>query len=110
MKDWSNAPWVDPSLGWKPRPISGLPERALIDFATKCNLRCPMCPVWGSEDEAAIDSVEGVMDLDASRRLLDEIMVAKPLIQPNMYGEPLLAPNLRERIVDMKARGMAVAM
>jgi MoaA/NifB/PqqE/SkfB family radical SAM enzyme len=81
-----------------------------MDLATKCNLRCPMCPVWGSEDEEAIDSVEGVMDLEASRRLLDEIMAAKPLIQPNMYGEPLLAPNLRERIADMKARGMAVAM
>jgi MoaA/NifB/PqqE/SkfB family radical SAM enzyme len=110
MRDWSKAAWVDPAYNWSPLPVSDLPERVLMDLATKCNLRCPMCPVWGSEDEAAIDSVEGVMDLEASRRLLDEIMVAKPLIQPNMYGEPLLAPNLRERIVDMKARGMAVAM
>ena len=110
MRDWSKAAWVDPAYNWSPLLVSELPERVLMDLATKCNLRCPMCPVWGSEDEAAIDSVEGVMDLEASRRLLDEIMVAKPLIQPNMYGEPLLAPNLRERIVDMKARGMAVAM
>ena len=110
MSDWSNAPWVDPALNWKPLPVGELPERVLMDLATKCNLRCPMCPVWGSQDEEAIDSVEGVMDLEASRRLLDEIMAAKPLIQPNMYGEPLLAPNLRERISDMKARGMAVAM
>ena len=110
MRDWTKASWVDPAYNWSPLPVSDLPERVLMDLATKCNLRCPMCPVWGSEDEAAIDSVEGVMDLEASRRLLDEIMVAKPLIQPNMYGEPLLAPNLRERIVDMKARGMAVAM
>ena len=110
MRDWTKASWVDPAYNWSPLPVSDLPERVLMDLATKCNLRCPMCPVWGSEDEAAIDSVEGVMDLEASRHLLDEIMVAKPLIQPNMYGEPLLAPNLRERIVDMKARGMAVAM
>lgn len=110
MPDWSKASWLDPASHWNPLPVSDLPERVLMDLATKCNLRCPMCPVWGSENEEAIDSVEGIMDLDASRRLLDEIMISKPLIQPNMYGEPLLAPNLRARIADMKARGMAVAM
>lgn len=110
MHDWSKASWVDPALNWTPLPIPELPGRVLMDLATKCNLRCPMCPVWGSEDEAAIDAVTGAMDLEASRRLLDEIMAVKPLIQPNMYGEPLLAPNLREQIVDMKSRGMAVAM
>lgn len=109
MKDWSSAPWVDPSLGWKPRPISELPERALIDFATKCNLRCPMCPVWGSEDDNAIDSVKGVMNVDHARRVLDEMMAAKPLVQPSMYGEPLLIPDLRARLIDMKSRGMTVA-
>lgn len=110
MRDWSSAEWVDPSLNWKPLPVPELPGRVLLDLATTCNLRCPMCPVWGSEDDEAIDSVTGAMNLDASRRLLDEIMKANPLIQPNMYGEPLLAPNLREQIMEMKARGMAVAM
>src|SRR5438105_1403079 len=90
MKDWSKASWVDPSLGWEPRPVSELPERALIDFATKCNLRCPMCTVWGSGDDDAIDSVKGIMDVENARRVLDEMMAAKPLIQPSMYGEPLL--------------------
>jgi len=110
MKDYSDAPWVDPTLAWKPIPVSDLPERVLLDFATKCNLRCPMCPVWGSDDNDAIDAVKGVMDLEASRRVLDEIMAAQPLVQPNMYGEPLLAPNLRQRLADMKARGIAIAM
>jgi MoaA/NifB/PqqE/SkfB family radical SAM enzyme len=109
MKDYSNAPWVDPSLGWKPRPVSELPERTLIDFATKCNLRCPMCPVWGSSDDEAIDSVKGIMNVDAARRMLDEMMAAKPLAQPSMYGEPLLIPDLRARITDMKSRGMTIA-
>src|SRR5262249_42851795 len=109
MKDWSKAPWVDPSLGWIPRSVSDLPERALIDFATKCNLRCPMCPVWGSDDNEAIDSVKGIMDVDAARRILDEMMAARPLVQPSMYGEPLLIPDLRERITDMKTRGITVA-
>jgi MoaA/NifB/PqqE/SkfB family radical SAM enzyme len=109
MADYSKAPWVDPTLNWKPLPVTELPERLLIDFAAKCNLRCPMCPVWGSEDEAAIGSVKGIMDADASERLLDEIAVAHPLVQPNMYGEPLLVPNLKERLRDMKSRGIAIA-
>ena len=110
MRDWTNAEWVDPKLAWNPSPVPELPGRVLLDLATDCNLRCPMCPVWGSEDDEAIDTVTGVMDVAASRKLLDEMMMAKPLIQPNMYGEPLLAPNLREQIADMKSRGMAVAM
>jgi len=110
MQDYSKAPWVDPSLGWIPRPVPDLPERTLLDFATKCNLRCPMCPVWGSEDNEAIDSVKGVMAVDSVRRMLDEMMAAKPLAQPSMYGEPLLIPNMRERILDMKSRGMTIAM
>jgi MoaA/NifB/PqqE/SkfB family radical SAM enzyme len=110
MNDFSNASWVDPAFNWKPIPVDDLPERVLLDFATKCNLRCPMCPVWGSDDDGAIDAVKGIMDLEASRRVLDEIMAAQPLVQPNMYGEPLLAPNLRERLADMKARGIAIAM
>lgn len=27
-----------------------------------------------------------------------------------MHDEPLLVPNLRERLADMKARGMSIAM
>src|SRR5947207_4237483 len=98
MPDWSKAGWVDPKYNWTPAAVPELPGRVLMDLATKCNLRCSMCPVWGSEDNEAVDSVKGVMDIEASRRLLDEIMAAKPLIQPNMYGEPLLAPRLREQI------------
>ncbi len=110
MRDWSKAEWVDSKYNWKPLPVPELPGRVLLDLATKCNLRCPMCVVWGSEDEQAVDSVQGVMDLESSRRLLDEIMAAKPLVQPNMWGEPLLAPNLREQLMEMKRRGIAVAM
>jgi MoaA/NifB/PqqE/SkfB family radical SAM enzyme len=102
--------WIDPSLNWQPLPVADLPARVLMDLATKCNLRCPMCPVWGQDDEGALEAAKGVMDIAASKRLLDEVMAAKPLIQPSMYGEPLLAPKLRERFADMKARGAAIAM
>lgn len=110
MADWSRAEWVDQKYNWKPRSVPELPGRILLDLATKCNLKCPMCVVWGSEDDESIESVTGVMSLEASRRLLDEVMEAAPLIQPNMWGEPLMSPNLREQILQMKKRGIAVAM
>lgn len=110
MNDYANAPWVDPSFSWTPRKVTDLPERLLIDFATKCNLRCPMCPVWGSEDNEAIDAVKGIMSLDNSKKIIQEIEVTQPLVQPNLYGEPLLVPGIRDRLADMKQRGIVVAM
>src|SRR5437764_138511 len=35
MRDWSDADWVDPKYQWKPTPVSEMPERLLIDFATR---------------------------------------------------------------------------
>ena len=64
MRDWSKAEWVDPKYNWKPAPVPELPPRVIMDFATKCNLRCGMCPVWGSDDEAGIESVEGLKNVD----------------------------------------------
>ena len=110
MRDWSNAHWVDPKYDWKPLPVPEMPERLLIDYATRCNLRCHMCPVWGLEDDNAIDNVKGIMDLDAARKMLDEFTNAQPMVAPSIYGEPLLSRNLREVITDLKQRGIAVAM
>ena len=104
------AEWVDPKYHWKPLPVSEMPERLLIDYATRCNLRCHMCPVWGLEDDNAIDNVKGIMNVDAARRMLDEFISEQPMVAPSIYGEPLLIPNLREVITDLKRRGIAVAM
>src|ERR1700694_2311747 len=110
MTDWSTAAWVDPQYNWKPLPVSDMPDRLLIDYATRCNLRCHMCPVWGLEDQGQIDSVKGIMDLDAARKMLDQYTKVQPMVAPSIYGEPLLIPNLREVLADMKRRGIAIAM
>ena len=94
----------------KSLPVSKIPKRYIFDLAAKCNLRCGMCPVWGSEENSAIEEVKGVMNIESSRKILDEIMNVKPMIHPNLYGEPLLAPKFRERIIDMKERDIAVAI
>lgn len=110
MKDWTKADWVDPKYKWKPAPVPESPPRVLIDFALKCNLRCGMCPVWGSDDEESIESIKGLMSLENARRLIDEISVQKPLVHPCLYGEPLLAPNLKDHIIQIKSAGMTFAL
>src|SRR5262245_21267968 len=111
MRDWTKAEWIDPARPWTdPLPVSEYPERLLVDFATRCNLRCPMCRVWGSDDERAIDEVKGIMGLDEARRMLDEVAAARPMVAPSVYGEPLLIPNVKEVFTEIKGRGMPIAM
>jgi radical SAM protein with 4Fe4S-binding SPASM domain len=101
------APAPEPAA---PLPVPELPPRVILDLATKCNLRCQMCPVWGSDDEDAIEAAKGVMDLANAKRLLDQVMAAKPLIHPALYGEPTLAPGFKEIVRDVKARGLTIAI
>ena len=110
MRDWSKAEWVDPNYHWQPLPVPDLPDRLLVDFATRCNLRCPMCPVWGLDDDSAIEPLKGYMNLAAARRMLDEFTTKRPMVAPSIYGEPLLIPKLREVLTAVKSRGMALAL
>lgn len=89
--------------------VPDLPERYLFDLRSECNLACPMCLLHGAPDSPEKEAAMGKMSLEAARQILDEIMVAKPLVQPSMWGEPLLARNFREHIHAMKERGIAVA-
>jgi MoaA/NifB/PqqE/SkfB family radical SAM enzyme len=110
MRDWSVAEWVDPAYNWKPALVPEMPERLLIDFATRCNLRCAMCPVWGVEDDDEIEQVTGIMALERARKILDEAAASKPMIAPSIYGEPLLIPNMRQLFTDMKRLGFPLAL
>lgn len=90
---------------------SKLPKRILVDYATACNLRCPMCTVWGSGDDGKISEVEGVMDVAKSEEVLTQFLPDDiPLMQPNMYGEPLLVPDLIDRLSWLKTNGFPVAL
>ena len=90
----------------KPK-VPDLPERYLLDLKTVCNLKCPMCLLHGSDEEEKKKIAIGKMDVDSAKKILDEIMSAKPLIQPSMWGEPLLADNLVEHIANMKELGIS---
>lgn len=98
---WLTAPWPSPL------PVPLEPRRLLIDFATRCNLRCGMCPVWGRETEATREPLLGELSLDDTRKLLDQF-TTRPPVAPSIYGEPLLIPALGEVLALLKTRGFPV--
>ncbi len=88
-----------------------LPERLLLDLHAACNLACPMCLLHGDASESPDKAAAlGTMTLENAKLILDEVMEAKPLIQPAFWGEPFLNRDLRRHIAAMKARGIAVAL
>jgi MoaA/NifB/PqqE/SkfB family radical SAM enzyme len=92
-------------------PVPDLPPRLLVDLRTDCNLKCPMCIVHGETDDPRLKAfLRRSMSLDQARMILDEVMAAKPLIQPNLWSEPLLAHNFKQHIRAMKERGLSVAL
>jgi radical SAM protein with 4Fe4S-binding SPASM domain len=94
-----------------PLPVPDLPSKILMDLQEGyCNLKCPKCLVHGSDDIEAIKAIRGYMSLEDARKILDEVMVASPLVQPTLWSEPLLARDFRQHITDMKERGIAVAL
>ena len=86
-----------------------LPPRILIDLATRCNLRCPMCPVWGQSDDVT-GPLQGTMDSRLLRAILAEVEGKKAMVQPSLYGEPLVAHNWRESLEQMAQAGLAIAL
>lgn len=91
--------------------VKELPPRLVLDLqSNKCNLRCPKCPVHGSSEYERVKFMRGSMSFDNLQGILDEVMVATPLIQPCLYSEPLLDPNFCRNVTAMKERGIAVAV
>lgn len=90
--------------------VPDLPDRYILDLRTECNLKCPMCLLHGAPDTPEKEAAIGKMGVENARKILDEIMAVKPMIQPAFWGEPTLAKDLREHIVAMKERGISVAM
>jgi MoaA/NifB/PqqE/SkfB family radical SAM enzyme len=94
-----------------PLPVPELPPRVLLDLqGGYCNLKCPKCFVHGSDDQEGIKALRGRMSLEDAKKLLDEIMHIKPLMQPNLWTEPLLAKNFKEHIKQIKDRGIPMVL
>jgi len=94
-----------------PLPVPELPPRVLIDLVTDCNLKCPMCIVHGGTDDPRLQGyLKQSMSIDNSKRILDEVMAARPLVMPSMWSEPTMSPTFREHVKQIKEHGLTVAM
>src|SRR5437773_9342118 len=90
-----------------PLPVPDMPPRVLLDIHTDCNLKCPMCIVHGHpEDPRLKDLLHQTMGLENARKVLDEIMAAKPLLMPTLWSEPLVNPQFKEHVRQIKQRGL----
>lgn len=94
-----------------PLPVPALPKRVLIDLRTDCNLKCPMCIVHGETEDPRLKAfLRRSMSLEQARQILDEVMVAKPMLQPNLWSEPTLAHDFKKHLRQMKERGFPVTL
>src|SRR5438477_3756685 len=94
-----------------PLPVPDLPPRVLLDLVTDCNLKCPMCIVHGGTDDPRLQSfLKKSMSLDNAKRVLDDIIAAKPLLMASLWSEPTMSPNFKEHVRQIKERGLTVAM
>lgn len=92
-------------------PVPKLPPRLLVDLRTDCNLKCPMCIVHGGTSDPRLQAfLRRRVNIEDAQKLLDEVMHARPLIQPNMWSEPLLAPDFKEFVLAAKQRGVSIAL
>jgi len=88
-----------------------MPPRLLVDIqGGYCNLKCPKCWVHSPEAETDFSHLRGRMSLEDARKILDEVMNAKPAFQPNLWTEPLMAKNFKEHIRQVKERGIPASM
>ncbi|MBS29099.1 MAG: molybdopterin biosynthesis protein MoeA [Alphaproteobacteria bacterium] len=88
-----------------------LPPRIIMDLRTDCNLKCPMCIVHGDpENEKLKGWLRRETDMDKVRKVLDEVMEAKPLFMPSLWSEPTLSKQFREYVTEVKKRGCSLAM
>ena len=91
--------------------VPDLPPRMIVDLRTDCNLKCPMCIVHGDPTNPKLkDFLRRDTDIEKVRKILDEVMAAKPLVMPSLWSEPLLAKHFMAYVRAAKERDLAVAM
>jgi radical SAM protein with 4Fe4S-binding SPASM domain len=85
--------------------VWGMPHTLSVEPVTRCNLRCPECPVGNH----TLSRPTGEMDLQLFRKILDP--VSPELLHLILYfqGEPFLAPHLFEMIRYAKQRNIYVS-
>lgn len=77
-----------------------------VEATNTCNLRCPGCATGLGINPTP----KGFLDLDAFRRVLDEVSPTLLLTRLDGLGEPLLHPRIADLVALAHARGSATAL
>lgn len=87
------------------------PTKLLVGFKEGyCNLKCPMCFVHGSQDDALLASLKGSMSKEDAYNLFKQIAGKAVTISPNMWSEPLLLNEFEEYMNELEAAGAKISI
>ena len=84
----------------------GLPYMLTVEPTNRCNLRCPLCPTGKRLPGRDWQN----MDVEAFRRIMDEVGDYVYMINFQNWGEPLLARELPELIAIARRKRVATTV
>jgi MoaA/NifB/PqqE/SkfB family radical SAM enzyme len=94
---------TESSVRFKPARPWGFPTIMQVEVSSKCNLRCPMCPV-----SIGLDRPGGHMDLGLFQKVIDEIGDHLFVVLFWDWGEPFLNPEAYQMIRHAHSRNIRV--
>lgn len=89
------------------------PKRLLIALTTKCNLRCPMCCLWGEMGLGKSEPLPPFMKRELNPAELKRLVAQVSLYKPSIIltgGEPLLYKGWEEVAGYIKSRNLRLFM
>ncbi len=97
--------WVDRP---NKREVADYPLLVDLEMASRCNLKCPMCPTVteGFVQKRVLPFKRGLLDFSLAKRIIDEICGKVPALRLSWVGEPTLHPRLADTVRYAKERGI----
>lgn len=87
--------------------VDQMPSRLLLGLAEGyCNLKCPMCWVFGQSDKGTINGLRGRTTLEQARQILDDVTGSETLVHTSLWNEPLLTRDFETHLRQIKERGL----
>jgi len=94
-------------------PVPEFPKKLLLGTQEDlCNLSCPKCMVFGTNNNLAFDIKKvatSSMSLENVIKILDEVKDSKPAISPAYFTEPLVVKNFKKILIAAKQRDIPVS-
>jgi radical SAM protein with 4Fe4S-binding SPASM domain len=97
--------WTELPISREVRPYPLLVD---LEMASKCNLKCPMCPTITEEFRLLRRDTHqsGLMSMDLVKRIIDEVHPHIYSLRLSWVGEPTLHPTLVDAVRYGKSKGI----